>query len=229
MELGDYTGDTPARRAVNSVWHSLRELFEQRRAATTLLFWIASFAGLLLVYGVATWLPVMMRSNGYELGSALAFLLVINLGGIVGFPIAGRIADHFGPTRVALVWFALTCLGILVMSVELPLVATYIVVFLTGVWLFSAQTMVYASVAAHSQTDFRATAIGWTSGIGRFGAVFGPWIGGVLIAADAPRWGFFAFAIAAGVAVAALTVINRLDRTRYPHLDHVATTKVAVH
>jgi AAHS family benzoate transporter-like MFS transporter len=213
--LTDYAGETPTRRAVNSVWYSLRELFEGRRAPTTLLFWVASFAGLLLVYGVATWLPVMMRSNGYELGSALTFLLVINVGGIVGFPIAGRIADRIGATRVALIWFALTCAGILVMSFPLPLVATYVVVFLTGVWLFSAQTMVYASVAAHSQTDFRATAIGWTSGIGRFGAVFGPWMGGLLVASGTPRWGFFAFAIAAGVAVIVLFVISQLDRSRW--------------
>jgi AAHS family benzoate transporter-like MFS transporter len=193
---------------------SLRELFDGNRAISTLLFWVASFAGLLLVYGVSTWLPVMMRTNGYQLGSALAFLLVINVGGIVGFPIAGRIADHIGPTKVALVWFGLTCAGILTMSFPMPVLATYVIVFLTGVWLFSAQTMVYASVAAHSMTDFRATATGWTSGIGRFGAVFGPWLGGVLIASDAPRWGFFAFAIAAGVAVGALLVITRTDRSR---------------
>jgi len=33
------------------------------------------------VYGVNTWLPTMMRSHGYNLGSAISFLLVINLGG----------------------------------------------------------------------------------------------------------------------------------------------------
>jgi AAHS family benzoate transporter-like MFS transporter len=214
VTVADFGTGLPPRRAVNSIWHSLRELFDGRRASTTLLFWVASFAGLLLVYGVSTWLPVMMRGNGYQLGSALAFLLVINVGGIVGFPIAGRIADHIGPTKVALVWFGLTCAGILVMSFQMPVIATYAVVFLTGVWLFSAQTMVYASVASHSMTDFRATAIGWTSGIGRFGAVFGPWLGGVLIASDAPRWGFFAFAIAAAVAVVALLIITRLDHSR---------------
>jgi AAHS family benzoate transporter-like MFS transporter len=214
VAVSDFIGEVPPRRAVNSIWHSLRELFESGRALTTLLFWIASFAGLLLVYGVSTWLPVMMRGNGYELGSALAFLLVINVGGIVGFPIAGRIADRVGPTKVALMWFGLTCAGILVMSFQMSLVVTYIVVFLTGVWLFSAQTMVYASVAAHSMTDFRATAIGWTSGIGRFGAVFGPWLGGVLVASGAPRWGFFAFAAAAGVAVGALALIASVDHRR---------------
>jgi MFS family permease len=66
-----------------------------------------SFGGLLLVYGVNTWLPTMMRANGYELGSALGF----NLGGIVGMLVAGRIADRFGATRVSALWFALTAVG----------------------------------------------------------------------------------------------------------------------
>ncbi|WP_267618488.1 MFS transporter [Gordonia bronchialis] len=215
VNLDDIAHELPPRRAVNSVWHSLRELFEGRRGITTILFWIASFAGLLLVYGFGTWLPVMMRANGYALGSALAFLLVVNLGGIFGFPIAGRIADRIGATKVAVIWFALTCVGILVMSLQMPVAATYAVVFLTGAALFSAQTMVYASVAAHSQTDFRATAIGWTSGIGRFGAVFGPWLGGILIASGAPKWGFFAYAIAAGVAIVAMLLITQVDRSRW--------------
>ncbi|MFD8204092.1 hypothetical protein [Streptomyces sp. NPDC059701] len=32
--------------------------------------------------------------------------------------------------------------------------------------------------------------------MGRFGAVFGPWLGGQLLAADQGDWGFTAFALA---------------------------------
>ncbi|MEU3345407.1 hypothetical protein ABZ723_10470 [Streptomyces sp. NPDC006700] len=32
--------------------------------------------------------------------------------------------------------------------------------------------------------------------MGRFGAVFGPWLGGQLLAADHGSWGFTAFALA---------------------------------
>ncbi|MFE4053280.1 hypothetical protein [Streptomyces sp. YIM B13518] len=37
--------------------------------------------------------------------------------------------------------------------------------------------------------------LGWTSGMGRFGAVFGPWPGGRLLAADKGDRGFTAFAM----------------------------------
>ncbi|WP_433825723.1 MFS transporter [Actinoplanes sp. CA-015351] len=179
---------------------SLSLLFAAGRWKQTVLFWCTSFGGLLLVYGVNTWLPTMMRAEGYDLGSALAFLIVINLGGIVGMLVAGRVADRFGAVRVAAVWFALTAVGVYLLGVRTPLAVTYLIVFLAGVFLFSAQTMVYAAVTARYSTANRATAVGSTAGIGRFGAVFGPWLGGQLVASNNQGWGFTAFAVTAMLA-----------------------------
>ncbi|MEU2286975.1 aromatic acid/H+ symport family MFS transporter [Streptomyces sp. NPDC013178] len=177
-------------------WANLVHLFRGGEWIQTLLYWPASFGGLLLVYGVATWLPTLMRAEGYELGSALSFVVVFNLGGIVGMLVAGRAADGFGAPRISAIWFALTAAGVFLLSVHMPMTVTMIVVFLTGVFLNSAQTMIYATVSIRSHPDNRATAVGWTSGMGRFGAVFGPWLGGRLLAADHGDWGFTAFALA---------------------------------
>ncbi|MDX2931767.1 MFS transporter [Streptomyces ipomoeae] len=177
-------------------WNSLANLFRGGEWTQTLLYWVASFGGLLLVYGVATWLPTLMRSEGYELGSALTFVVLFNLGGIVGMLVAGRAADRFGAPRISAIWFALTAAGVFLLSVRMPLGVTFLVVFLTGVFLNSAQTMIYATVSIRSDPENRATAVGWTSGMGRFGAVFGPWLGGQLLAAGNGDWGFTAFALA---------------------------------
>ncbi|MEU9956321.1 aromatic acid/H+ symport family MFS transporter [Streptomyces sp. NPDC050982] len=184
------------RKAPADRWNSLVNLFRGGEWTQTLLYWLASFGGLLLVYGVATWLPTLMRSEGYELGSALTFVVLFNLGGIVGMLVAGRAADRFGAPRISSVWFALTAAGVFLLSVHMSLAVTFTVVFLTGVFLNSAQTMIYATVSIRSTPDSRATAVGWTSGMGRFGAVFGPWLGGQLLAAGNGDWGFTAFAIA---------------------------------
>ncbi|MFD9000307.1 MFS transporter [Streptomyces sp. NPDC059582] len=177
-------------------WNALVNLFRGGEWTQTLLYWLASFGGLLLVYGVATWLPTLMRAEGYELGSALSFVVVFNLGGIVGMLAAGRAADRFGAPRISAIWFALTAAGVFLLSVHMPMSVTMVVVFLTGVFLNSAQTMIYATVSIRSGPDDRATAVGWTSGMGRFGAVFGPWLGGQLLAANHGDWGFTAFALA---------------------------------
>ncbi|GGX42806.1 hypothetical protein GCM10010515_06890 [Streptomyces fructofermentans] len=186
----------PDRRTPADRRDALADLFRGGEWTRTLLYWLASFGGLLLVYGVATWLPTLMRSEGYELGSALTFVVVFNLGGIVGMLVAGRAADRFGAPRISSLWFALTAAGVFLLSVHMPLGVTFVVVFLTGVFLNSAQTMVYATVSLRSTPDNRATAVGWTSGMGRFGAVFGPWLGGQLLASGNGDWGFTAFAIA---------------------------------
>ncbi|WP_460071358.1 MFS transporter [Streptomyces sp. YKOK-I1] len=184
------------RRSAADRFDALAGLFRGGEWIQTLLYWLASFGGLLLVYGVATWLPTLMRAEGYALANALTFVVVFNLGGIVGMLVAGRAADRFGAPRISAVWFALTAAGVFLLSVHLSTAITMIVVFLTGVFLNSAQTMIYATVSIRSAPDNRATAVGWTSGMGRFGAVFGPWLGGQLLAAGHGDWGFTAFALA---------------------------------
>ncbi|WP_077798281.1 aromatic acid/H+ symport family MFS transporter [Streptomyces sp. JHA26] len=191
VELPTATG-----RTSGAAWANLANLFRGGEWIQTLLYWLASFGGLLLVYGVATWLPTLMRGEGYELGSALTFVVLFNLGGIVGMLVAGRASDRFGAPRISALWFALTAGGVFLLSVHMPLALTFVVVFLTGVFLNSAQTMIYATVSLGTAPADRATAVGWTSGMGRFGAVFGPWLGGQLLAADQGDWGFTAFALA---------------------------------
>ncbi|MFG2543762.1 MFS transporter [Streptomyces sp. NPDC048594] len=198
-ELADrYDVALPAAPAATAIarWENLAGLFRGREWIQTLLYWLASFGGLLLVYGVATWLPTLMRDEGYELGSALTFVVLFNLGGIVGMLVAGRASDRFGAPRISAIWFALTACGVFLLSVHMPTALTFVVVFLTGVFLNSAQTMIYATVSIGSAPANRATAVGWTSGMGRFGAVFGPWLGGQLLAANKGDWGFTAFALA---------------------------------
>lgn len=190
----------------------LRGLFAPSVRMTTLLFWVASFAGLLLVYGVNTWLPTMMRANGYNLGSAISFLLVINVGGIAGMLVAGRLADRFGSRPVAITWFALTAVGVGLLALHMPLPVTYVVVFLTGGWLFSAQTLIYASVGSYYPAESRATALGWVSGVGRLGAVFGPWLGGVLVAGGLSALGFGVFALAGLLGAVMVSLVRRLPK-----------------
>lgn len=196
-------------------WGALLGLFRGGEWLQTLLYSLASFGGLLLVYGVATWLPTLMRGEGYNLGSALSFVVLFNLGGIVGTLIAGRVSDHFGAPRISALWFALTAVGVFLLSVHMPLGLTFLVVFGTGVFLNSAQVMIYATVSIRSTPDNRATAVGWTSGMGRFGAVFGPWLGGQLLAAGNGDWGFTAFALA-GVSSMVFIGVAALRSARRP-------------
>ncbi|MFD9219210.1 MFS transporter [Streptomyces sp. NPDC060064] len=182
-------------------------LFRPESRWATPLLWLASFCGLLLVYGVSTWLPQLMRASGYGLTSSVSFLLVINAGGIVGMLIAGRTADRFGAVKVSAIWFLLTATGALLLKSHLPLGITYVVVAFTGVWLFSAQVMVYAATNTVYRGSERAAGLGWVTGVGRTGAVLGPWMGGALAQGGNESWGFTAFALAGLLGAIAVSLV----------------------
>ncbi|MFG2389859.1 MFS transporter [Streptomyces lavendulae] len=190
-------------------WHTAVALFRGTGRRATPLLWAASFCGLLLVYGVSTWLPQLMRASGYGPTSSVAFLLVINAGGIVGMLIAGTVATRFGAARVSAVWFLLTAAGALLLTLRLPLPVTYVIVAVTGIWLFSAQVMVYATVPALYPAPQVSAGLGWATGVGRLGAVLGPALGGAVVAHGVQQWAFVTFAAAGLTGALAIHLAGR--------------------
>jgi AAHS family benzoate transporter-like MFS transporter len=180
---------------------------------------IASFMGLLLVYGLNTWLPQLMASAGYSIAAGIAQLLVLNVGAVVGLVIAGILADKHGAKKVVLLWFGLSAVLLAVLSIKLQNeLLLNAAVFVTGVFVFSSQVLVYAWVSQLFPSRLRATALGYSAGVGRLGAILGPAVTGTLVAAGiAYPWGFYTFAAAAVIAAAALAIVpQRISHTAPP-------------
>jgi MFS transporter, AAHS family, benzoate transport protein len=185
-------------------------LFRHGLGRSTIAFWVTSFMGLLLVYGLNTWLPQIMKSAGYQLGAALALLLVLNAGGVVGLLVAGRVSDRIGNRRSTILWFAAAAVFLALLSVKLPGVGIYVSVFLAGVFVFSSQVLVYAYVGHVYPASARGTAMGTASGVGRAGAISGPLIGGWLLTLGlAYPWGFYIFAVVAAIGAVCVAAVNR--------------------
>ncbi|RDI60363.1 MFS transporter [Nocardia pseudobrasiliensis] len=186
-------------------------LWQPMYLRATLGVWIASFMGLLLVYGLNTWLPKLMRDAGYSMSTSLTLLLVLNVGAIIGLLGAGLLADRRGTKAVVIVWFGLAALLLAVLSVKVS--STLLldaVVLITGVFVFSAQVLVYAYVTQAYPVRFRATALGFASAVGRLGAIFGPAITGwLIVAGSAHPWGFYLFAAVAVIGSAAMSIVPR--------------------
>lgn len=189
---------------------ALKMLFSSGYVLGTLAFAVASFMGLLLVYGLNQWLPQIMREAGYPLGAALAFLLVLNVGAVIGLLIAGPVADRYGSKVACAGWFALAAVFLFLLSVKMPLPLTYVAVTVAGIFVFSAQVLLYAYVSKHYPTSGRGTALGWAAGVGRIGAICGPLFGGILLGAGlAVPWGFYAFALAGLFGAIFIAVVPR--------------------
>ncbi|MET1061085.1 MAG: aromatic acid/H+ symport family MFS transporter [Nocardioides sp.] len=187
-----------------------------RYLRVSLGLWVASFMGLLLVYGLNTWLPKIMGEAGYSITAGTTLLLVLNLGAVVGLLVAGGIADKRGNKPTVLVWFGLAAVFLALLSIKLEsTLLVYAAVLLAGTFVFSAQVLVYAFVGHLYPPEIRGTALGMSAGVGRIGAIVGPSLGGLLVTAGvAYPWGFYAFAIAAVLAVLALALVPA-------HLDPV--------
>jgi len=161
--------------------------------------------GLLLVYALNTWLPTLMIEAGYGLQKGLFLLLLMNVGAICGLLVAGHVGDAIGLKPAALIWFLVSAGLLAGLSVKVPAIALYPLVFVTGCFVFSAQVLVYAYTAANHPPAVRATALGMAAGIGRIGAISGPLLGGTMVSLGIGHpWGFYVFAIVGLLAAIAL-------------------------
>ncbi|MFB9909477.1 MFS transporter [Allokutzneria oryzae] len=204
-----------SRDRTGSSLSTIASLFRDGAARATTAFWAASFMGLLLVYGLNTWLPQIMRAAGYELGDALGLLLTLNLGAILGLFVSGAIADRVGVRRPAVAWFAVAAAALALLSVRLPQVGVYLAVLVAGFFVFSAQVLVYAYIGRVYAAGNRATALGWAAGVGRIGAISGPLLGGALLTAGiAYPWGFYAFAIVGALGAVAVLAVGQAGQRK---------------
>ncbi|GAB3309462.1 MFS transporter [Epidermidibacterium keratini] len=177
----------------------------------TIAVWVGSFMGLLLVYGLNTWLPKIMEGAGYPLDSAITMLLVLNVGAVVGLLLAGWAADRKGIKPVILLWFALSAVLLALLSVKFGnTLLLNLAIFVTGVFVFSGMVLIYAYVTHAYPPAIRGTALGLASAVGRLGAIFGPMVTGALVAAGLGYpWGFYFFAAVAVLGLVAMFTVPR--------------------
>jgi len=71
-----------------------------------------------------------------------------------------------------------------------------LILFVIGFFLQGGFTGLYAVAAKIYPTEIRTTGVGWAIGLGRSGAVVGPYVGGLLIAGGySMETNFFLFAL----------------------------------
>ncbi|WP_017616006.1 MFS transporter [Nocardiopsis salina] len=176
----------------------------------TALLGMMSFAGLLLTYGLNTWLPQIMGQAGFDAQGSLAFLLILNGGAILGGLYASYRADRTHPQRIIAVTFGLAALSLVVLTLGLPVWMLLAAVAMAGVGTIGTQVLVYGFVSNYYPTSARAAGVAWCAGFGRLGGILGPLVGGVLMGAGlSSQASFYVFA---GIAVLGAAVTWSVPR-----------------
>lgn len=192
-------------------------LFRNKRALATLMIWIAFFMCLLMVNGINTWLPNLMVTAGFALGSSLTFMVVLNIGAIVGTMVMGRVSDKVGVKVVLVPMFFISAVALTLLGFGGSMAILLALVFIAGACTMGAQNISYSFVSQYYPSFMRSTAIGMASGIGRIGAIVGPTFGGVLLTYELPVPAYFiAFAVPGVIAAIAFFFVPLAKKKNAP-------------
>ncbi|RZI53613.1 MAG: MFS transporter, partial [Pseudonocardia sp.] len=169
------------------------------------------FVGLMLTYGLNSWLPQIMRQAGYPLTSALVSLMVLSMGAIVGIMTLSVLSDRFGPRPVVCWAFGVAVLSLYILSFSPPTPIFFAALFLAGIGANGTTVVLYGYTAALFPSATRGTVLGLGMGIGRVGAILGPQVGGFVLAMGAPvEWNFYAFMIPAALGPLIILLVPRV-------------------
>ena len=194
----------------------------------TPLLWGCFATALMANFFLLSWLPLMLVNDGFTAKQSGITTSFYHYGGTVGGLLVSLILGRFGFTAVALLFLlaipAIAAMGLSGISYGMLTAA----VTLAGFSVLGAQFGNNAASGLLYPTAIRARGVGWALGIGRFGSMVGPLIGGLLIGMKLPLQQLFLLAAAPMlIGLIASIGVARLCYTRLGglHLDDVPAGK----
>lgn len=215
----DLTIAKDARFEMTTVTHTKAnplEMFRGGLAAITPLLWLCFAMVLMSNYFLNSWMPSLLQVSGLSPKAAALISSLYDIGGTVGGLLISVLLDRFGFVVIA-VLMAIAVPAIVLMSAPgTSIVALVVASTVSGFGVLGGQFGNNASAGLVYPTAIRSTGVGWAFAIGRFGAIVGPLIGGVLLQR---HWGnpelFKAAASPMAVGAVAALVLARLSYARY--------------
>ncbi len=193
----------------------VRQLFSEGRGIDTALLWFIFFSNMIVMFFLNNWLPTIFRQAGVPVETALRVSGCVSWGGILGTLVFGPMVERVGvPRVVSVLYLGAAALVFLIGMVDAKLSAMWVIVLATGACVVGAQSLINALAATQYPTPIRSTGVGWAFGVGRIGAICGPVVGGLLLAAHiSPNRLFAGIAVPALMGSVAMHVLGRRTRT----------------
>jgi benzoate transport len=184
---------------------SVRDVLRGHWLPPGLALWGCFFLGNLTLYFLLNWTPTVLVEAGLPGEQAIRAGMMLNLGGGLGMLCLGHMSARWSIYTMMSAFFALG--GLLIMALGQAGKATdllFALTILAGFFSLGGLIGLYSLAARLYPASSRATGIGLAIGAGRFGAILGPYLGGVLISLGWPMGRYFALLALPLLAVAAL-------------------------
>jgi MFS transporter, AAHS family, 4-hydroxybenzoate transporter len=195
---------------------SVALLLSGRYRRTTLAVSAAAFFILFSIFGLASWIPTVMIRRGETFAVSFAFGGLIQIMGFVGALLCGRLAERTGRDRTFLfVWWMGGALSVLALALVNYHVLNILLVAAGGFCIPGGQNILANFTGVSYETEVRGTAVGMMLGVGRLGAILGPYLTGWLQQVYPGYTALFG-AISLTVALGAFAVM--IARPRHVHV-----------
>jgi MFS family permease len=186
---------------------SFLSLFDGALLWRTAIICTAYFLVMLSFYFVLNWTPKVLVDQGLSLGAGISGAIFLNVGGIFGGLILGWYTRKFGLLRLAGLYMFLIFVSMAAFGyVENNLVLMLTIAVIMGFFMIGSIISLYAIIGASYPVRIRNTGTGLALGIGRLGAIAGPYMGGVLIAGGWEKWEY-CLALGIPAALAGLVIL----------------------
>jgi len=192
------------------------QLFEGKLRWITPLVWMLFVTNLMANFFLSSWMPTVFRESGLSASQAAVTTSMYYVGGVLGGLTISRFLDRAGLGVVG-VFMLMACPAVAILGLPgySPLMLKF-VVFLVGLTVLGNQLGLNAVAGLSYPTKIRANGAGWALGVGRFGAILGPLIGGQLLGMHLPlRYLFLAPVVPLSVGAVAAFILRPLASDRF--------------
>lgn len=194
---------------------SVAALFAPKRRVQTAWLWTAFFTAFATLYFLLSWIPKLASNTGLSLELAIYAGTVFNLGAFFGIVTQGYFSHRFGLRRIICAYLVGTAVLMVFFGLWSDPMVILIMFGLIGFGMQGGFVGLYAVAARLYPTEIRNTGIGWGIGAGRFGAVVGPKVGGVLVGLGLTlTTNFMIFALPVAVAGLATLMVRHRNGPR---------------
>lgn len=192
---------------------SWRDLFVPEFRQSTIQLWLATFFGFITLYTVLSWVPILAKQSGMPFELATYIGTAMNLGAFSGVFVMGLLIGRLGIKRVILVYVMLAFVLLnLYGNLDQDFVLKFALTFGIGFFVQGGFNTMYPASTRIYPSEIRSTGVGLAMGMGRFGAILGPSLFGLLADSGASiSTRFIVFSLPIVVAGVLINQIKTLD------------------
>ena len=182
------------------------QIFGPGFTGITPLLWVCFVTALMANYFLNSWTPLLFNNAGLAPDKAALASSLYHIGGTVGGLLISVLLDQFGFVVIAVLFVCAAPAIAAIGSSNMSFGALAPLAGIAGFCVLGAQFGNNAAAGLLYPTQFRSKGVGWALGIGRFGSVVGPLLGGQLIKMHLPLRQLF-LAASAPMLVGAIAAI----------------------